>query len=74
MSSTVLHAVSGSVLLAAGIVDLWLEAWAAEGFQRSAASLVAFAGVMVIVRGLIAMQPRLRARQSSPGRDARSAR
>jgi uncharacterized membrane protein YcjF (UPF0283 family) len=68
------HAVSGSLLLAAGIVDLWLEAWSAGGFQRSAAALVVFAGVAVIVRGLIAMQPRLRARQSSSRRDARSAR
>jgi hypothetical protein len=73
MTSSALHEISGGFLLAAGIVDLWLEAWAAEGFQRRAASLVAFAGAVLIVRGVVALEPRLRARQSSPGRYARSA-
>jgi hypothetical protein len=67
MTSSALSEIAGSVLLAAGIVDLWFEAWAAEGLQRSAASLVAFAGVVLIVRGIVAMEPRLR------GRYARSA-
>jgi uncharacterized membrane protein HdeD (DUF308 family) len=71
MSSIALNQISGSVLLAAGVVYLWFEAWTAEGIQRSAASLVAFIGLVLIVRGVVAMEPRLRARQSRSGRDAR---
>ena len=62
MTSSALSGVSGSLLLAAGSAYLWVEAWAAEGFQRSAASLVAFAGVVLIVRAIITMEPRLRNR------------
>jgi uncharacterized membrane protein HdeD (DUF308 family) len=72
MSSIALNEVSGSLLLAAGVLYLWFEAWTAGGLQRSAASLVAFVGLVLIVRGVVAMEPRLRARRSKSGRDARS--
>jgi hypothetical protein len=62
MTSSAFSGVSGGVLLAAGSVYLWLEAWVAEGFQRRAASLVAFAGAVLVVRGIVAMEPRLRGR------------
>jgi hypothetical protein len=62
MTSSALSEVSGVLLFAAGSAYLWLEAWAAEGFQRRAASLVAFAGAVLVVRGIVAMEPRLRGR------------
>jgi hypothetical protein len=74
MTASALNAGAGAALFAAASVDLALEAWAAEGFQRRAASLVAFAGLALIVRGVVTMEPRLRARKSSLGRYARSAR
>lgn len=62
---TVSQAGAGALLLALGIVELWLVSSAAEWWYRCGASLVAVVGLALLVRAGAAVSAPLRAQLSA---------